>query len=162
MSTALRGEGGDLQLVKPLHPEAFKCVVISTRWNESVVGALERGVMYAFDESGVPAENIVNLKVPGAVELTCAAAWAIKEYKPDAVIVLGCVIRGDTPHFDYVCESVTQGVTMLNAKGEVPVIFGVLTVNTLQQALERAGGKYGNKGVEAAVAAVEMANMMAR
>lgn len=162
MSTALRGEGGELQLVRPTNPAAFRCVVISTRWNEDVVGALEKGAVDALKESGVTLENIVTLKVPGAVELTCAASWAIKKYAPSAVIVLGCVIRGETPHFDYVCDSVTQGVTTLNARGEVPVIFGVLTVNDLQQALDRAGGRLGNKGTEAAVAAVEMANLLGR
>lgn len=162
MSTALRGEGGELQLVRPTNPAAFRCVVISTRWNEDVVGALEKGAVDALKESGVTLENIVALKVPGAVELTCAAAWAIKKYAPSAVIVLGCVIRGETPHFDYVCDSVTQGVTTLNARGEVPVIFGVLTVNDLQQALDRAGGRLGNKGTEAAVTAVEMANLLGR
>lgn len=92
--------------------------------------------------------------VPGAVELTYGAAALVKKY--DAVIVFGCVIRGGTPHFDYVCDSVTQGVTRLNSKGKTPVIFGVLTVDTEQDAIDRAGGKLGNKGTEAAEAAIKM------
>ena len=92
--------------------------------------------------------------VPGAVELTYGAASLIDNY--DAVIVFGCVIRGGTPHFDYVCQSVTQGVTDLNSRGTTPVIFGVLTVDTEQDAIDRAGGALGNKGTEAAEAAIKM------
>ena len=88
--------------------------------------------------------------------LVYAAARLVKYAPVDAVIVIGCVIRGDTPHFDYVCQQVAEGTAHLNAQGEVPVIFGVLTVDNLQQALDRAGGSLGNKGAEAAVAAIEM------
>ena len=97
--------------------------------------------------------------MPGTVELTFGASALIEESLFDAVIVFGCVVRGDTPHFDYVCQSVTQGVTSLNADCDIPVIFGVLTVNNEQQALDRAGGCLGNKGAEAAVAAIKMANL---
>lgn len=162
MSTILRGESGELKKVAPLRPDTFSCVVISTHWNAAVVDALAEGAVATLLEAGVPESGIIRLHVPGAVELTHAAAHAIRRYKPSAVITLGCVIRGDTPHFDYVCQSVTQGVTMLNATGDVPVIFGVLTVNNLEQAQQRAGGILGNKGSEAAVAAIEMANMKAQ
>lgn len=94
--------------------------------------------------------------VPGAVELTFAASQLIESSMYDAVIVFGCVIRGGTPHFDYVCQSVTQGVTALNADCDIPVIFGVLTVDCEQDALDRAGGRLGNKGAEAAEAAIKM------
>ncbi len=94
--------------------------------------------------------------MPGAVELTYAAARVIEHQHPDAVIVFGAVVRGDTPHFDYVCESVTQGVTLLNSTGDVPVIFGLLTVDNEQQALDRIGGPAGHKGVEAAETAIRM------
>ena len=94
--------------------------------------------------------------VPGAVELTYAAARVIEHQHPDAVIVFGAVVRGDTPHFDYVCESVTQGVTLLNSTGDVPVIFGLLTVDNEQQALDRIGGPAGHKGVEVAETAIRM------
>ena len=94
--------------------------------------------------------------MPGTVELTFAAQQLVKNRLAGAVIVIGCVIRGDTPHFDYVCQSVTQGVTMLNATGDVPVVFGVLTVDTEKQAIERCGGALGNKGIEYADCAVKM------
>ena len=98
--------------------------------------------------------------VPGAFELTYAAKHFQSKKKYDAIIVLGCVIQGDTPHFDYVCSGTTQGIAELNAReGFPPVIFGLLTVNTLQQALDRCGGELGNKGVEAAVTAIKMANV---
>lgn len=159
MSTALRGESGELQPVRPVDPERFRCVVIATRWNLDITDALCRGAVETLRDAGVPEANVKVLRVPGAVELTHGAAFAARRYNPDAIITLGCVIRGDTPHFDYVCQSVTQGVTMLNATGEVPVIFGVLTVENKTQALDRAGGIMGNKGAEAAVAAIEMANL---
>ena len=162
MSTVLRGEGGELQRVVPVNPSDFHCVVISTRWNTEIVDSLEKGAVDTLLDAGVPEKNIIRMKVSGAVELTYGAAFANERHFPDAVITLGCVIRGDTPHFDYVCQSVTQGITSLNAKGNVPVIFGVLTVNDLSQAQERAGGILGNKGAEAAVAAIEMANLKAQ
>lgn len=128
-----------------------RVAIVKTLWNATVVDALCEGAAKLLDGEDV-AYTIYN--VPGAVELTYAAARLSDSY--DAVIVLGCVIRGGTPHFDYVCQSVTQGVTQLNAAGRVPVIFGVLTVDCLQDALDRAGGPLGNKGTEAAEAAIHM------
>ena len=162
MSTVLRGEAGELNPATPANPDDFTCVVITTDWNSEIVDTLARGAKETLLAAGVPEKNIISFQVPGAVELTHGASYAIKHYNPSAVIVLGCVIRGDTPHFDYVCSSVTQGVTLLNATGDVPVIFGVLTVNNLTQAQERAGGILGNKGAEAAVAAIKMANLKAQ
>lgn len=162
MSTVLHGESGELQMVRPVNAKKFTCVIISTDWNREVVRSLAKGARSTLLEAGVPEDNIVTMRVPGAVELTFGAAHAIRRHEPSAVIVLGCVIRGDTPHFDYVCQSVTQGITTLNATGEVPVIFGVLTVDNLTQAQERAGGILGNKGAEAAVAAIKMANLKAQ
>lgn len=162
MSTILRGESGELQKALPADPSKFSCVIISTRWNTEIVDALAQGARETLLDADVPEDNITMLQVPGTVELTHGAAYAIRRYNPSAVIVIGCVIRGDTPHFDYVCQSVTQGVTTLNATGDVPVIFGVLTVNSFDQAAERAGGILGNKGTEAAVAAIEMANLTGR
>ena len=109
-----------------------------------------------FKREGYPKGNIIVRHVPGSVELTFGAACMINDTDVDAVIVLGCVIKGGTPHFDYVCQSVTQGVTDLNTLGDVPVIFGVLTTDDEQQALDRAGGKLCNKGAEAAEAAIKM------
>lgn len=129
-----------------------KCVaVVKTLWNAEVTDALCEGAVRLLEAEKVACEVYA---VPGAVELTYAAARLSHSY--DAVILLGCVIRGGTPHFDYVCQSVTQGMTQLNAIGKVPVIFGVLTVDTLQDALDRAGGALGNKGTEAAEAAIHM------
>lgn len=134
--------------------------IIVADWNSEITYAMAQGAIDTLRKHGVEEEGIILTHVPGAVELTYAAARAIHEYVDlDAVIVIGCVIQGDTPHFDYVCQSVTQGVSILNAQGEVPVIFSVLTVLNRQQALDRCGGKLGNKGVEGAVTAIRMANL---
>ena len=111
---------------------------------------------------GYTDDNILVEHVPGTVELTYGAACMIDNVNVEAVIVIGCVIRGGTPHFDYVCDSVTQGVAQLNANGEVPVVFGVLTTDNEEQALERAGGALGNKGAEAAEVAIKMADFTRR
>lgn len=127
-------------------------------WNSDVTFALLEGAVQAFEENGATQIDVVH--VPGAFELTYAAKMFQEKGVYDAIVVLGCVIQGDTPHFDYVCGGTTQGIAYLNAqKGMVPVIFGLLTVNTLQQALDRCGGALGNKGVEAAVTAIKMANL---
>lgn len=141
------------------NPQKFKCAVCVATWNEEITGALLNGALQALRLSGVPESNINVIRVPGSVELVNAAAFAMNRYNPSAVVVLGCVIRGETPHFDYVCQSVTQGVTMLNARGETPVIFGLVTTENLLQAQERAGGRLGNKGTEAVAAAITMAAM---
>lgn len=135
------------------------CVVlVKTEWNASIVDQLERGCIAILEK--YKANKIVVLTVPGAVEIP----FAIKSYwehsgkknKPDAFIALGCVIQGDTPHFEFVCRSVTDGVLQLNLSLPVPTIFGVLTVNNEQQAMERIGGIHGHKGEEAAVTALKM------
>ncbi|MCH5318320.1 MAG: 6,7-dimethyl-8-ribityllumazine synthase [Paramuribaculum sp.] len=133
-----------------------KIAIVTAEWNGRITDELERGARERLLASGVSDENIRTLKVPGAVELTFGAALAIERLHPDAVIVFGAVVRGDTPHFDYVCMSATQGVTSLNERGDVPVIFGVLTIDTEEQALERIGGRCGHKGVEAADTALRM------
>ena len=133
--------------------------IIVADWNSEITYALAQGAMDTFAKHGVSEDNIVVVHVPGTVELTYGAARLMKEARVDAVVVIGCVIQGETPHFDYVCQSVTQGVAMLNAQGKVPVIFSVLTVLNQQQALDRAGGKLGNKGVEGAYTAIRMANL---
>ena len=133
--------------------------IIVADWNSDITYAMAQGAIDTFVKHGVPKENIDVIHVPGAVELTYGAARFMKEDRVNAAIVIGCVIQGETPHFDYVCQSVTQGVTMLNAQGKVPVIFSVLTVLDRQQALDRCGGKLGNKGIEGAVTAIRMANL---
>ncbi len=132
--------------------------IIVADWNSDITFALLEGAIETFIKAGVKEENIEVVHVPGTVELTYAAA---KMMSADVagIIVIGCVIQGDTPHFDYVCQSVTQGVTILNAKAEVPVIFSVLTTLNKQQALDRCGGSLGNKGVEGAFTAMKMANL---
>ena len=136
-------------------------VIVRTAWNAHVVDKLEEGCLKGLNE-----KNITHtiLTVPGAVEIPFAINhyWEktkYKESKPDAFIALGCVIKGDTPHFDYVCKSVTDGVTQLNLNLPVPTIFGIITVNTQEQADERIGGKHGHKGEEAASTAIQMISL---
>lgn len=160
MSTILNTNGDSLQVPRIVDSEGFRCAIFTARWNPEVTHALRDGALATLHEAGIDDDKLYVADVPGTVELANAAGMALSSM-PDlkAVIVIGCVIRGDTPHFDYVCQIVSQAVAELNAKGKAPVIFGVLTVNTLEQALERAGGRLGNKGAEAAVAAIEMANL---
>ncbi len=133
--------------------------IVVADWNSDITYPMMLGAVETLTKHGVSVDNIDVLHVPGAVELTYGAAHIMKEERIDAIIVIGCVIKGDTPHFDYVCQSVTQGVATLNAQGKVPVIFSVLTVLDKQQALDRCGGKLGNKGIEGAVTAIHMANL---
>ncbi len=139
-------------------PKDACVVIVRTEWNDAIVGALEKGCKKILDSNKVAYKV---LTVPGAFEI----AFGIKRYweqhkykddKPHAFIALGCVLRGDTPHFDYVCKGVTDGVMQLNLMLPVPTIFGILTVDTQQQADERIGGKHGHKGEEAAITALKM------
>ncbi len=139
------------------------CVVlVKTEWNAAIVDQLERGCIAELEKYKI-AKTIV-VEVPGAVEIPFAikSYWdnAGKKNKPDAFIALGCVVRGDTPHFDYVCKAVTDGVLQLNLSLPVPTIFGVLTVDNEQQAKERIGGKHGHKGEEAAITAIKMIGLV--
>lgn len=131
--------------------------IVVSEWNNEVTDALLEGAVNTLKKHGTPAENIIIKHVPGSFELTFAAKAVYETYFPDAVICLGCVIQGETKHFDYICESVTQGITQLNLNYGVPFVFGVLTTNNLEQAKDRAGGKHGNKGDEAAYTAIKMA-----
>lgn len=149
-----------------LKKQAYSIVVAD--WNSDVTYPMMEGAVKTLLDAGVRAENIEITHVPGTVELTYAAALSkrlvrsnktLSNFRMSAVIVIGCVIKGDTPHFDYVCQSVTQGVAYLNAMGDTPVIFSVLTTLDKQQALDRAGGRLGNKGVEGAYTAMRMANI---
>lgn len=129
-------------------------VLIKTEWNADVVDELESGCIKVLEQYGIKSRTLV---VPGAVEISFAIqqTWA-NTNAPDAFVALGCIVRGDTPHFDYVCKAVTDGVTQLNLSLPVPVIFGVLTVNTDEQAQQRIGGVHGHKGEEAAMTALKM------
>lgn len=137
-------------------PEGCRIAIVDTAWNAHITTQLRQGAVEALKKAGMTDEQIDTYQVPGAVELTFAASQLIETSSYDAIIVFGCVIRGETPHFDYVCQSVTQGVTALNADCDTPVIFGLLTVNNEQQALDRIGGKAGHKGIEAAMTALDM------
>lgn len=133
-----------------------RVAIAVARWNGHITSRLLEGARRTLLEAGFSDEDIDVYEVPGAVELTFAASQLIETSSYDAVIVFGCVIRGETPHFDYVCQSVTQGVTALNADCDTPVIFGLLTVENEQQALDRIGGSCGHKGCEAASTAIDM------
>lgn len=140
-------------------PEDACVVIVRTEWNAKIVDELENGCRKKLKELKV--SNISTVVVPGAFEIpfTIKSFWDAKKYqseKPCAFIALGCIIKGDTPHFDYVCKAITEGTLQLNISLPVPTIFGVLTVNNKQQAKERLGGKHGHKGEEAALTAVKM------
>ncbi len=130
--------------------------IIVTEWNNDITDRLLEGTVAELQRDGVAEGNITVKRVPGSFELVYAAQQLAKFGHVNGVIILGCVVRGDTPHFDYICQGVTQGITQLNATGDIPVIFGLLTVNTHEQAEERAGGELGNKGEEFAVTAIKM------
>lgn len=134
-------------------------VIVVAEWNEEITEALYEGAYKGLIDLGAKKNHIERVNVPGAFELTLGSLLAAERKHVDAVISLGCVIQGDTPHFDYICQAVAYGITEVNIKTKKPVIFGVLTVLNKQQALERAGGKYGNKGEEAAVTAVKMLSL---
>jgi 6,7-dimethyl-8-ribityllumazine synthase len=145
-----------------LSKDAF-IVLVKTEWNAAIVDELERGAIHKLKEFGV--KKIVTVTVPGAVEISFAikAYWEYskgkKKKRPEAFIALGCVIRGGTPHFEYVCQAVTEGVVQLNLLLPVPTIFGVLTVDSEEQAKERIGGAHGHKGEEAAMTAIKMISL---
>lgn len=136
-----------------------RVAVITARFNTELTRRLEIGVIETLRHHGVQPEHIEMVAVPGAFELPAAARHVIHTQKPDVVITLGCVIRGETPHFDYVCQSVTQGVMHLNVTQAIPVIFGVLTVENHAQAENRLGGSHGHKGQDCALAALEMVEL---
>jgi len=133
-----------------------RIAIVVAEWNHEITGALLNGTVNTLMANGVAKSGIEVTYVPGTFELTIGGLRAGKPKNVDAVICIGCVIQGDTPHFDYICQGVSYGITELNIKLEKPVIFGVLTTNTLQQAIDRAGGKHGNKGDEAAITALKM------
>lgn len=154
MATKLKqNDGSDKTLPKI---RDLKVAIVAAEWNSKITDALLQGAIERLHDEGYPDSCADVFRVPGTVELTFAASRLIDTDMYDAIIVLGCVIRGDTSHFDYVCQSVTQGITQLNADGDIPVIFGVLTTDNEQQALDRAGGRLGNKGAEAAECAIKM------
>ena len=131
--------------------------IVVSEWNPEVTGALLDGAVSTLEKHGALPENIHVKRVPGSFELIYGAHQMTLNDSYDAVIILGCVIRGETPHFDYICQGVTQGIAQLNVTSQTPVVYGLLTTNDLQQAKDRSGGKLGNKGDECAVVAIQMA-----
>lgn len=148
----------NLSNVGPL-PEVNKewsFAIVKASWNEEITNGLYQGAKELLEHAGVEAEQIKTMVVPGSFELPLGAQWAIEKYEVDAVICLGSVIRGETAHFDYVCQAVSQGIKDVNLSYNLPVIFGVLTDDNIVQSRARSGGEHGNKGVEAAATAIQM------
>lgn len=135
----------------------FRFGIVVSEWNDKITEGLFSGAEKALLDCDALPENIIRWNVPGSFELVYGAKRMIDTQKVDVVIVIGCVIQGETKHFDFVCEGVTQGIKDLNVQTDVPVIFCVLTDNTEQQSIDRSGGIHGNKGTEAAIAAIKMA-----
>ena len=142
-----------------LTAEGLKFAIIVSRFNDFICSRLVEGAMDALMRHGASEKNVVLVKVPGAFEMPLVAKKLAESSKYDVVICLGAVIRGATPHFDYVAAEVSKGIANVALDSNIPITFGVLTTDTLEQAIERAGSKSGNKGYEAAMAAIEMANL---
>ncbi|TAE55681.1 MAG: 6,7-dimethyl-8-ribityllumazine synthase [Bacteroidetes bacterium] len=139
---------------------ADRVVIVVAKWNPEITEALYEGAVATLREAGVRAENILRYSVPGSFELPIGAELAFKRhFNLDGIICLGCVIQGETRHFEFISQAVAQGIMRVSLDHKKPVIFGVLTPDSQQQALDRAGGKYGNKGAEAAVALLEMVDL---
>jgi len=130
--------------------------IVVSEWNDKITGALLEGAFDTLLRHGAAEDDIHVMTVPGSFELVFGSSQFVKSGLVDAVIAIGCVIRGDTPHFDYICQGTTQGLAELNLQGNAPIIYGLLTCNTLQQAQDRCGGSLGNKGDECAVTAIKM------
>jgi len=133
--------------------------IVISEWNKEITDSLYEGAYNSLKENGIQKKNIITVHVPGSFELSLGAQKMAKKKNIDAVICLGCVIQGETRHFEFICQSVAQGLKDVALKFDKPVVFGVLTSDTYQQALDRAGGKYGNKGDEAAITAIKMLNI---
>lgn len=136
--------------------DGMKFGIVVSEWNHDITGALLDGALETLKKHGVKEDDIIVRYVPGSFELVAGGKWMAEYTDVDAVICFGCVIKGDTPHFDYVCAGTTQGISNLNLTYDISFIYGLLTTNDMQQALDRCGGKLGNKGVECAVTAIKM------
>jgi 6,7-dimethyl-8-ribityllumazine synthase len=144
----------------PLRADGKRFAIVASRFNDFITDRLVGGAVDALTRSGAKADDIDIVKVPGAFEIPLATRKIVQKARHDAVICLGAVIRGATPHFDYVSAEVSKGVAQVGLDAGMPVIFGVVTTDTIEQAIERAGTKAGNKGWDSAIAAIEMANLM--
>ena len=137
----------------------FRFGIVVSEWNDTITLNMYKGAIEALLENGAKEENIIRWDVPGSFELIYGSKRMIETQNVDAVIAIGCVIQGETKHFDFVCEAVSQGIKDLNVQTDVPVVFCVLTDNTMQQSIDRSGGIHGNKGTEAGVVAIKMAHL---
>jgi 6,7-dimethyl-8-ribityllumazine synthase len=143
-----------------LSAAGLRFAIVVSRFNSFITERLLAGALDALARHGADLEQVDVVKVPGAWEVPVAAGEVARQHRYDAVICLSCVIRGDTPHFDYIAGEVSKGVAHVAAETGIPVAFGILTTNTLEQAIDRAGAKSGNKGADAALSAIEMANLL--
>ncbi len=142
--------------------EGMRFGIVVSEWNGEITGALLEGAHATLVRHGAREADVTVLTVPGSFELIYGASRMVKSGRFDAVIAIGCVIRGDTPHFDYICQGTTQGLAQLNAEGQTPVVYGLLTCNDMEQAEMRSGGMLGNKGDECAVTAIKMVDYSRR
>jgi 6,7-dimethyl-8-ribityllumazine synthase len=143
-------------VIYKLSGENYTVCIVVANWHKDITGALLKGALEIFTKNKIDKSSIHIINVPGSFELPLGAKWAIDTYQPNAVICLGCIIKGETPHFHYISNAVANGIMRLNIANNIPVIFGVLTTDTLKQAKQRCGGKHGNKGADASVAALDM------
>ena len=146
----------DVKLSGEIDVSKYTFGIVVAEWNDQVTEALYSGAYQTLLGAGVDRDRIERMNVPGTFELSLGGQWVAERADIDAVICLGCVIQGETRHFDFICDAVANGITNLNLKFNKPVIFGVLTTDNMKQALDRAGGKHGNKGDEAAATAIKM------
>jgi len=156
MATALKNLSNYDKTTIP-NAKKFRFGIVVSEWNPEITESLYEGAVAAFLDCGVREDNIVRRNVPGSFELVFGCKNLIQQENIDAVIAVGSVIQGETKHFDFVCNATANGIMDLNIRFDIPTIFCVLTDNTLQQATDRSGGKHGNKGAEAAIAAIKMA-----
>lgn len=157
MSTALKNLS-DFSHLNVAMADGLTIGIVAAQWNSEITSALLNGAYKLLNKQGAKDQQIIVLQVPGSYELISGADIILRNKNVDAVICLGCVIQGETPHFTFICEAVANGLSNVGLKYNKPVIFGVLTTNTLEEAKARAGGKHGNKGEEAAITAIQMAH----
>ena len=136
--------------------KGMKIGIVVSEWNDAITDNLKDGAISALIENGVVEQDIIFRYVPGSFELPLSAKYLVNYAEVDAVICIGCVIQGETRHFDFICDAVANGIMNLGIESSIPIIFGVLTTNNIEQARERAGGKHGNKGIEAAITTIKM------
>lgn len=158
MSSALKNLSDFSHTTVP-SAKPYRFGIVVAEWNAEITSALLAGAVDSLIENGAEEQNIEVFRVPGTFELTSGAILLAESSRFDAIITLGCVIQGETRHFDFICDAVANGVSNVSIKTQIPVIFGVLTTDNLEQAKDRSGGKHGNKGIEAGITAIKMAQM---